>query len=214
MRTEFHEAMESLRREIARMAGLVAENLVRATHLLLEDEFELAEDIRRRDDDIDAIEAAVEERVNVLIARQQPAAGELRSLIAMLRLINDFERSGDLLLTVVKAAESMRGLTLPPEVRGVLQHMSDEAQFLLRGAIDAYVDDDLDGARSLEQADDRLDALTEQLYTFLFDGEGLERRQVMNLSLVARCFERIGDHAVAVGERVVFVRTGQIPSPR
>lgn len=205
-----HEALDRIRADVVLMAGLVEEGIANATSILLEGGDPAP--MYARDDRIDELEQAIDERVCSVIATQTPVAGDLRALLAAVRVITDIERTGDLMLTVVKSAGYMNAQLLPAEVRGLVQRMGDEAQLLYRSAVDAWVDLDLRLAASLPALDAGLDALTADLYARLLSREpDVERGAVVGLALVARCYERAGDHAVNIGRRVVFTLTGIRP---
>lgn len=213
LRSGFHAQLEDLREEIARMAAGVTENIPRATEILLSQDLEGAEYIILGDDEIDAKSLELEERCYALLALQSPVASDLRRIVAALRIIADVERSADLAVNICKAARRIYGHRLDPRLRGIIQKMGDQARQLFKEATEAYLTDDTARAAALADMDVYLDDLQREFVQAIFtshSAEKLDLQVAVQLAVVARFYERIGDHAVNIGERVRYLVTGWV----
>ena len=149
-----------------------------------------------------------------MLALQSPVASDLRQVVAALRIIAEIERSADLAVNLCKAARRIYGHRLDPRLRGIIQKMGDQAQQLFREATEAYLTSDDSRAAALGDMDGYLDDLQRQFVQAIFEshsGEKLDLQVAVQLAVVARFYERIGDHAVNIGERVRFLVTGWMP---
>ena len=211
-RRTFHQQLDEITRDIARLAAIVTETIPRGTEALLSNDLQTAQQIIDDDDILDRLSIEIEERCYAALALQAPVASDLRTIIAAIRLVSEIERSGDLMTNVCKAARRIYPSELPPNVRGLLQQMSEQATKLFRMCMDAYVEGDSALAAALDDIDDRLDDLhADYIQAVLtWGGEGDIQRAVQ-LALVGRYYERIGDHAVNIGERVRYMVDGWLP---
>lgn len=214
IRKSFHQQLDDVRHDIVRMAALVTEAVPRGTAVLLDGDLHGAQELIEADDVLDTLALDVEERCYQLLALQQPMAGDLRSIVSAVRMVSEIERSGDLVVNIAKGARRIYGTIFPPRMRGLITQMGDEAAKLFRLAIDAYVDGDDSKAAALPDLDDRLDALHKDYIQEIFETHGrgeVEIRAGVQLALIGRYYERIGDHAVNIGERVRYMVTGWLP---
>ncbi len=214
LRKTYHHELESARAELARLAALVAELIPRATAVLLEGDLEGAEYIIRGDAEIDARCVELEEQCIRILALQSPVATELRQVVALLRMIAEVERSGDLVSNICKIARRIYGHDLDPKLRGIISRMGEQAQQLYLAAIEAFVENDDNKAAALDDMDAYLDALQKQFIQVIFESQAaghIDLQVAVQLAYVARFYERIGDHAVNISERVRFVITGWVP---
>ncbi len=213
-RKGFHEELDAIRVDIVQIAARVTEMLPRATRALLDHDLAEAQRLIDEDDEIDARTIVAEEACLRLLALQQPMAGDLRSIIATLWISAELERSADLVVNICKANRRMFGVTFSPEVRGLIGQMSEEALRLTRLAIDAYDELDEGLAGALDDIDDRLDDLHSEYIQALFrshEDHTLDLQPAVQMALIGRYYERIGDHAVNVGERTRYMVTGWMP---
>lgn len=214
LRKTFHEELDSIKNGVVRMAGRVSEAIVRGTEVFLAGDMAAAETLISNDDVIDAMSIELEERCYQVLALQQPMASDLRAITGALWINGEVERCGDLMSNICKAARRMHGTTINPEVRGLIQQMSDEAARLFRLSIDSYIEGDSGLASALDDIDDRLDELNEETVKAVLSGHTnseMELNLSVQLALVCRYYERIGDHAVNVGERVSYIVNGWKP---
>lgn len=214
MRRSFHEHLEELRATVIRLGGLTTELISAATQSLLDGDLALAEQALRNDDIIDDLTHTVEDECFALLARQQPMATDLRTILATLRVAHELERSADLSVNIAKATRRLWPAELDPKVRGIVDQMGRQATNQTRLALDAYADVDPTWARALADMDDAMDELTKSLFRYVLSlapaDEGTVQ-QAVQISLVGRHYERIADHAVTIAERVVFMATGEYP---
>jgi phosphate transport system protein len=214
LRGNFHEELDGVRDLIVTLAAHVAEAIPRATEALIDNNLELAQQIILHDVDLDVLSLQIEERCYALIALQQPMASDMRSIVTAMKINGDYERSGDLAVNICKGLRRSYGMTLSPTLRGLITSMSEEAVRLTRLSVDAYAERNVGLAAALPDIDDRLDDLQVDFIQAIFsahqNGE-LLLQETVQLALIARFYERIGDHAVNIGERVLYMVTGQSP---
>ena len=211
-RRTFHEQLDEITRDITRLAGYVSESIPKGTEALLSNDLQLAQEIIDNDDVIDNLAIEIEERCYASLALQAPVASDLRAIIAAIRLVAEIERSGDLMTNVCKATRRIYPTELPPQVRGLLQQMSEEATKLFRMCMDSYVEGDSGLAAALDDIDDRLDQLhADYIQAVLTWGGDGDIQPAVQLALIGRYYERIGDHAVNIGERVRYMVDGWLP---
>lgn len=211
-RRTFHEQLDEITRDITRLAGYVSESIPKGTEALLSNDLQLAQEIIDNDDVIDNLAIEIEERCYASLALQAPVASDLRAIIAAIRLVAEIERSGDLMTNVCKATRRIYPTELPPAVRGLLQQMSEEATKLFRMCMDSYVEGDSSLAAALDDIDDRLDELhADYIQAVLTWGGDGDIQPAVQLALIGRYYERIGDHAVNIGERVRYMVDGWLP---
>jgi phosphate transport system protein len=213
-RRYFHGQLGEIREDMLRLAAAVLEGLPRATDALLMSDLEAIEHIIEDDDKVDALALLLEDRCYSVLALQQPMAGDLRSIVAAIRMISEIERSGDLIVNICKGARRMYGQELDPRLRGLIGRMSERAHQLYRFAIDSYVESDAPLAAALNDMDDVLDQLQKDFVQAIFESHAAGRidlQVAVQLALICRFYERIGDHAVNIGERVRYIVTGTLP---
>jgi phosphate transport system protein len=210
MRDAFHKELEALDEDIVRMGALVEQSTRRATTALLECDPALAQRVKDGDDEIDRMFIDIEKRTLALMAQQAPVAGDLRLVVVILRVVNDLERAGDLAYNVAKMAQ-LEDFCTPglKGVRALVAELGAAAADLMSAAIDAWAAKDADLAAEISLRDDRLDDLDSELLGTLVELKGQESLgPALRLALVGRYFERIGDHAVNLGERIRYYTTG------
>ena len=214
LRRDFHSKLEDLRQETARLAASVIEAIPRATQVLLSADLAGADAVIRDDDAIDALAVSIEDRCYQLIALQAPVAVDLRRTVSMVKIVAEVERSGDLAVNICKAARRIYGHELDPRLRGLVAKMSEQAQQLYVAALEAFEKQDAAKAAALDDMDSYLDSLQRQFIQAILEVHaqgGMDAQVAIQLAVVARFYERIGDHAVNIGERVSYVITGQMP---
>ena len=213
-RITYHRELEAVDSDIMHLGALVCETIPRGTEALLEGDFTLNQALIDADDEIDRLAVEAEERCHSILVRQAPMAGELRQVVTAVKLVAELERSGDLMVNVCKASRRMLGSPMSPKIRGLVTAMSKEASRLMRLALDSYADKDADLARALADIDDELDQLNRDMVSAIFEAHSANQIDLaasVQLALVARYYERIGDHAVNIGERVNFMISGWSP---
>jgi phosphate transport system protein len=213
-RAEFHSELEQLRNEIARLGAAVVELIPRVTEILLQQDLEGAEYVLRGDAEIDARALETEEQALTFLALQAPMASDLRQVAAVLKLAPEIERSADLCCNISKAARRIYGHDLDPKLRGGIQRMSDQARSEYKQVIEAYLANDPLRAAALRDMDDYLDGLHRDFIAQIFEShanDAIDLQVAVQLAVVARFYERLGDHAVNISHRVMYIATGELP---
>ncbi|MGQ0744482.1 MAG: phosphate signaling complex protein PhoU [Acidimicrobiales bacterium] len=216
IRRHFHEDMVDLHTDVARLAALASESIQAATAAVLEFDLDGAERVVLSDAELDALTHVVEERVFLLLARQQPMAKDLRELVTTLRVVHELERIGDLMVNVAKATRRLYPEPLDPRLRGLLDRMREQATIQLQVASEAFSSRDPARAQALEDMDDVMDDLQKELFRTIFSSGAADDAEVaraVQVALVGRYFERVADHAVNIGDRVAYMVTGEPPEP-
>ena len=206
-RAQFHEAREMLRVDVDALGLLAERAVVGAMSALLGEDAGAARAVVAGDDQIDALFVALEERAYALLARQAPVAADLRFLLSALRVMADFEKTGDRAVAVAKS--SLADWQREPVTIGLLGRMGDLALGLLASARAAWLEQDLFVASDLKRRDDVLDGTFRELVAHLLTREGPGAPSlVLHAHAAGRNLERIADHAVIIGERVSYMLTG------
>lgn len=214
LRSAFHQELDEIQLGIARMSAGVTELVPRATDILLTGDLEGAEYLILGDDDYDRRSVELEERCFRVIALQSPVATDLRALVSAIKIIADVERSADLCVNICKAARRIYRHDLDPNLNGMIQKLGDQAQVIFKEATEAYVNLDAVRAAALQDMDAYLDDLHRQFIQVIFQSHAAGNIDLMvavQLAVVARFYERIGDHAVNVGERTRYIVSGWLP---
>ncbi len=215
MRDAYQDQLDELATSLAGMCEEVAEALAKATRALLEVDLQLAEEVIAEDIRVDELRDRAEEQAFALLALQAPVATDLRIVVAAIHGAGDIERMGDLALHVARAARRRHPQSvLPAEVAPYFAEMGRVGCALARKAGDVIRSRDLAKAAELESDDDAMDDLHQHMFTVLMDrnwshGVG----PAVDITLLARFYERYADHAVAVARRIVYVVTGRMPGP-
>jgi phosphate transport system protein len=212
IRTAFREELTELRDTVLEMATFVEGMLSRAMESLVNQDYDLAEEVRVSDDIPDDLDLAIENLATRLLALQQPLARDLRAIMSAVRISADLERVGDYSKDIAKVA---RRLVDEPYFKPLedIPKMAELTREMLRGAVRCFVNRDLELAREVAEMDNEVDdlwrSLRDELMDFMRSDPKLVR-QAMYLLLVARYLERIGDHTVNVVERVHYMETGEL----
>ena len=213
MRNKFDEQLERLHVELIQMGALCEEAISAAAEALLKGDRDLAQAAIQAEREIDQKERDVESLCLKLLLQQQPVAKDLREISAALKMISDLERIGD---QAADIAELTRFVRLP-DGSGLL-HIADMARAVIAmvtDSVDSFVRRDLTLAHSVCAADDRVDQLFEQVKEELIAfiaADAAAGEQGLDLLMVAKYLERIGDHATNVAEWVEYSITGVHPS--
>jgi phosphate transport system protein len=215
VRRSFSEHLEGIRDDVVKLTALTTEAIGASTQALLDGDLTGAERVIAEDNQIDDRKESIELRVYEMFATQQPMAGDLRTLLAVLRILQEVQLTADLTVTIAKATRRLYPGQLAPKIRGLLERMGAQASVQLNLAVDAFADEDAAVAAALPDMDDVIDDLQKELFRAIFatcsnDEPGLQ--QAVQLALLGRYYERIADHAVLIGAWVRFMVTGELPS--
>ena len=210
-RRRYHQELAGMKRDTVRLAAMAIEQIGAGTEALLDGDLAAAERVVASDVEMDDLTHTIEEHAYLVLARQNPMAGELRTVVAILRVIHEIERCGDLMVNIAKATRRLYPYGLDPRIRGLIERMGSQAGDQLRLAVNAFEDEDAEEAAALEDMDDVMDDLQKTLFRTIFaagapDEASLQR--AVQVALLGRYYERIADHAVNVSQRVRFMVTG------
>jgi len=205
------QELEKIRQTLLRMGGLVERMIGEAMQALVDRDMVRAQAVIATDDEVDEVEKELDELCQRFIALQQPAAVDLRFLVATMKIATDLERMGDSAVNVAQAAEVLnREPPLKPYID--LPRLARIAQEMVRDALDSFVQRDTAAALDVCHRDDEVDSLYKQLFRELLTYMMEDARNItraLHLLLVARNFERVADHATNVAEDVIFYVEGR-----
>ena len=203
----FQEELEQLKTRLLEMGGLAEDRVRTSVDALVERDAALVDRVLAGDGPINQLHIEIDSRCFKLLALHQPMAVDLRSIVSAVKINTDLERVGDLAINI---AEAVRRYLRHPPVKELIDipRMADIAQAMLRDALDAYVRRDVDLAHRVLNEDDKLDALKTQVFRELLtymlqDPSTIEPS--LDLILISRHLERIGDHATNIAEDVIFL---------
>jgi phosphate transport system protein len=203
----FQEQLESLKERLLVMGGLAEERVRAVVEALVERNVDLVDAVQMGDEPINSLHIEIDNRCFKLLALHQPMAADLRAIVAGVKINTDLERVGDL---AVNIAEAVRRYLLHPPVKQLIDipRMAEIAQRMLRDALDSFVRRDVDLAQAVLNEDDKLDALKTQVFrellTYMLQDPGTIEPG-LDLILISRHLERIGDHATNIAEDVIFM---------
>ena len=213
MREAYHDQLDSIFGDLAAVCGNVQQAVRLATHSLLTGDAETAEAVISADVDIDRATEKVEDNCLSLLSLQQPVAGDLRVVVSALRMVSELERMGDLSVHVAKIARlRVPEIAVPDEIRPTIARMAEVAEDMVARVGQIIDERDVEGAIALSRDDDEMDQLRRTSFAQLLSDDwahGVEA--AVDIALLGRYYERIADHAVSVGNRIIFVVTGQFP---
>ena len=199
--------LEEIHLKVSELFALVADGLVGATDALLSGDRDSAMGLIARDALVDELYHEIEVLVQRQFALQAPVAGDMRYLLGILRIVPELERSGDLVEHIATRAIRNVGLGLPPRMRGLVERMGGVGSALWRQAAAAYEKRDPEAAAHMRAYDSELDELHAMFIAEIVEAE-LPMPTAIDLALVARFYERLGDHAVNVAQRIRYVAIG------
>jgi phosphate transport system protein len=214
-RRSFVEHIDEIRADVIKLAGLTSEQIGACTQALLDADLSAVGRVVAEDSALDNLKESIEYRVYELFATQQPMAGDLRTLLAVLRILQEIQLTADLTVTIAKATRRLYPGQLPPKVRGLIERMGAQAAIQLNLAVDSFADAEVAIAAALPDMDDVMDDLQKELFRAIFESCGNDEagiQQAVQLALVGRYYERIADHAVLIGAWTRFMVTGEFPS--
>jgi len=211
MRTAFHDQLDGLTEMLSKMCGLAGLAMDRATQALLQADLAMAELVITDHDELAQMQTEAEEAAFVLLALQSPVAGDLRLVVGSMRNAADAERMGGLALHVAKIARRRHpNHALPDEVNGYFAEMGRIAVDLGNAAKDVLLSRDPKQAAEIGLEDVAMDRLHKELFSVLMDKEWPHGvAAAVDVTLLGRFYERFADHAVEIGQRVVFEATGR-----
>jgi phosphate transport system protein len=210
MRKHYHDAIAEVDRDILTMGAHVEESIRNAMQALVDQDEYIAQQVISGDDVINRLEVAIENKLTILIATEQPVAGDLRHIITSLKIISQLERMGDHAVHIAKAAKRMAGESyIKPLID--LPKMAEVGITMLHNVLTAFAESNKEQAIEMAKMDDRIDELHNQVWRELLtymmqDVKNIN--QATSLLFVSRFLERFGDHSTNISEWIVYDATG------
>ena len=211
MRSKFDEQLALMKNELIQMGALCEEAISMAAKALKEGNTELAEKIIPLDNEIDQMERDIENLCLRLLLQQQPVARDLRQISAALKIITDMERIGDQASDIAEIISAMLSEGYVPENVGHIDEMATETMKMVTESVESYVQQDIARARNVIAHDDLIDEFFLQVRTILIQNiveNHTSGEYILDLLMIDKYLERIGDHAVNIAEWVIFSVTG------
>jgi phosphate transport system protein len=210
---KFDEEMENLRNQVLKMGGLVEQQIRRATDALKSLDSKEAEEVVQHDEYINTLEVSIDEECARILVRRQPAASDLRMVVAVIKTITDLERIGDEAGRIAKMAINISEKDCVFHNRYIsITHLSEHVISMVHKALDAFARLDTDGAfdvvRDDEKADAEYQSIMRQMLTYMME-DPRTISESFDIMQAARSLERIGDHAMNIGEYIIYLVLGK-----
>ena len=209
MRVTFHEELMELEGSLQQEGDLVVRSLRAAAQALVEEDPGLADEVIAFDDEVDARYFAIEVGIQSLLARQTPVATDLRLVLAILHINLHLERMADYCTTIAKLTKLVRETAGEPRILEALAEMSRRSEEMIRVALESFQARDLARAESLVELDELIDRANRRSVEHVLELGAEQREWGLRMLVVSRCLERIGDHAVDIGEQTAYLVTGE-----
>lgn len=214
----FDEELAILSKKINEMGGIAEEMIVETMDALMRRDRYKAEQIIKRDSELDRLQLEIEEMAVVMIARRQPMANDLRHVMGTIRIAGDIERIGDLLKNTAKRVVALEASFSGLRMLAGIEHMTQLVQGQIKSVLDSFAQNNAELARQVWSRDDQVDALHNSLFRELLTYMMEDPRLITlctHLLFIAKNIERAGDHATNIAETVYFIETGQpLAGPR
>ena len=211
MRISLQEELDQLEAALQEEGALVLRALRGCLNALGRQDAELADEVVAFDDEVDETYVAIEEGIQSLLARQTPVAIDLRNVLAVLHINLHLERMADYCVTVAKLTMLVHDTPPDETLAEALEDMGNRAKEMIQAALDSFANRDVESAESLVDMDELIDRanrrVVHQILSLSADPD--LREWGLRMLLVSRCLERIGDHAVDIGEQTAFLVSGQ-----
>ena len=209
-RQEFQRELDAIEAKVIELFAMVAEDLPRATEALLSGNTDTLRALAEREQMVNALYPEIEELANREIVLQAPVASDLRFLLSVLRIVPELERSHDLVIDIAHRANHSLSEDLSPRSRGLVEGMGQLVTDMWRVAVDSWYQRDRNAAAALQDRDEEMDELHASLIAELASGQ-MALPVTMEMTLVARSYERLAAHAVNIARRVVYLAGTQAP---
>ncbi len=211
MRVSFHEELDRLTSAIQEEGTLVLRSLRGALGALEAHDLALADEVIVFDDEIDRRYVEIQRGIESLLARQTPVAVDLRLVLAMLHINLHLERMGDYCVTVAKLIKLSDGLTEEQRLTESLTEMGERCEEMIRVALDSFAERDIEAATSLVELDELVDRVNRRAVHRILElaGDASAHEWGLRMLIASRCLERIGDHAVDIGEQTAYLVSGE-----
>lgn len=212
--SSFDRDLEKVQALVAKMGGMVEAAILEAAQALETRDDELAREVRRRDKDIDALEEQINHEAALLIALRAPAASDLRMALSVIKIAASLERVGDYAKNMAKRSHVLTAMPTVAGAPGAIRRMAQAVEVMLKDAIDAYIQRDVNLAADVRARDIEVDqmynALFREFLTYMLE-DPRNITACMHLHFIAKNVERMGDHATSIAEQVIYLVTGDLP---
>jgi phosphate transport system protein len=208
LRSRFHQDLAEVDRGVVRLFALVSESVAGAGEALFATDGDAARGVSDESAVVDGLELKLEDLTERLLLTQAPMSGDMRYLVTVLRIVPQLERCADLAEHVARRGATGLATRLPAEVRNLLSEMGERCVAMWREAGKAWVARDEHASERLDAEDDELDRQHDAL-TAALEAAELANADLMQATLVGRFYERLGDHAVHLTERICYVKAGR-----
>lgn len=210
----FDRELEMVQAQIIKMGGLVERAIHHSTQALAERNEELAQETRNADKQIDAMELQINEEAAKIIALRAPTAGDLRTILTVMKVSGNLERIGDYAKNIAKRTGVLAQLPEVDDAVAMIRRMAQAVELMLKDVLDAYIQRDAALAHDVRDRDIDVDRIYNSLFRVLLTHMMEDPRNItacMHLHFIAKNIERMGDHATGIAEQVIFLATGEIP---
>jgi phosphate transport system protein len=211
MRVTLQEELDRLEASLQAEGELVLRALRASLNALAQQDDELADEVISFDDEVDERYFAIEEGIQSLLARQTPVAVDLRLVLAVLHVNLHLERMADYCVTIAKLTKLAGKLPADARLIEAFEEMGSRAEEMIRVALRSFADRDLERAESLVELDELIDRANRRAlqHVLQLGGDSAKQEWGLHMIVISRCLERIGDHAVDVGEQTAHLITGE-----
>lgn len=209
---QFNIELEEIRNRVLEMGGLVEQQINNAIKSLVEGDIDLANTVIQRDMQVNAAEVAIDEECSQILARRQPAASDLRLVVAVIKTITDLERIGDQAERIARMGKRLAKQERPKNGYHELQNLGEHVARMMHDTLDAFARTDTEAALRIAKEDLSLDqeydGIMRQSLTFMMEDPRMITR-MLDVMWIARAIERIGDHAKNIGEYIIYLVKGK-----
>lgn len=210
----FDRDLEAIQALIMKMGGMVEEQIIDAARSLAERDEELAETVRKRDKQVDALEEQINEEAARLIALRAPTAGDLRIVLTVIKMSANLERIGDYAKNLAKRTSILVQMQPVGNSASSIKRMAKDVEMMLRDALDAYLRLDVEMSEAIRMRDQEVDQMYNALFREFLTHMMEDPRNItacMHLHFIAKNIERMGDHVTSIAEQVIYMVSGELP---
>lgn len=210
--TQYNEELEDLRNRVLKMGGLVEQQIADAVAALVEGDSARAEQVINLDVQVNAMEVEIDEECTMVLARRQPAAGDLRLIVAVIKTITDLERIGDQAEKIARMGMHLAEMERPKNRYDEIYRLGDRVREMMHHTLDAFARMDAEAAVQVTREDEKIDyeyeGIMRQMVTYMMEDPRAIRRS-LDIMWSVRALERIGDHAKNICEYIIYLVKGK-----
>jgi phosphate transport system protein len=213
-RKNYDDQIHEIKADVITLGARVGEQISRATRSMLDGDLSLVENVYEEQRRVKDETFRIEQRCHEFFALQQPLAADLRTMLAVMRILHEIQLINNLMKNVARATRRLYPRELPPRMRGIIERMGTQASVMHNVATESFADNDASAAGALPDMDDVMDDLQRDLFRAIFaegapDESSLQK--AVQIAFVGRDYERAADHAVTIGQWARFIAIGQLP---